>query len=68
MVLTVKFVCVSPMFIEDGIEMVMWIGQQAPPEFVMNVFGVNSQTEINVDSVRVHLCTFWIEFMAKFEV
>lgn len=44
--------------VEDGTEMVMWIGQQSPPEFVMNVFGVNSQAEINVDSVRVHVCTF----------
>lgn len=44
--------------VEDGTEMVMWIGQQSPPEFVMNVFGVNSQADINVDSVSVHVCTF----------
>lgn len=56
------------MFVEDGIEMVVWIGQQAPPEFVMNVFGVNSQTEINVDSVR--MCTLvyylWVKIATKF--
>ena len=44
---------------EDGIEMVMWIGQQAPVEFVMNVFGVNSQAEINVESVRVQY-VLWV--------
>ena len=38
---------------EDGIEMVMWIGQQTPIEFVVNVFGVNSQAEIDVESVRI---------------
>ena len=37
--------------VENGIEMVVWIGQHAPPELVMNVFGVNSQAEINVDNV-----------------
>ena len=37
--------------VEDGVEMVVWIGQHAAPELVMNVFGVNSQAEINVDSV-----------------
>ena len=46
--------------VEDGTEMVMWIGQQSPPEFVMNVFGVNSQAEINVDSVRVHMCVHFV--------
>ena len=37
---------------ENGLEMVLWIGQQASPEFVVNIFGVTSQAEINVESVR----------------
>ena len=41
--------------VEDGVEMVVWIGQHASPEFVMNVFGVNSQAEINVDSVCIYI-------------
>ena len=41
--------------VENGLEMVLWIGQQASPEFVMNVFGVNSQAEINAESVCKYL-------------
>ena len=45
-----RYMCIIDT-VENGIEMVMWIGQHAPPELVMNVFGVNSQAEINVDNV-----------------
>ncbi|XP_065891062.1 protein transport protein Sec24D-like isoform X2 [Dysidea avara] len=41
--------------IENGLEMVLWIGQQVSPEFVVNVFGVNSQAEINVESGQLPL-------------
>ena len=35
--------------------MVMWIGQHASPDFMMNVFGVNSHAEVNVDNVRTYI-------------
>ena len=38
--------------------MVMWIGQHASPDFMMNVFGVNSHAEVNVDNVRIYVHMF----------
>lgn len=39
--------------------MVVWVGQQVAVDFVLNVFGVHSQAEINVDSVRI--CVLWVK-------
>lgn len=38
--------------------MVVWIGQHASPDFVMNVFGVNSHAEVNVDNVCLYIHMF----------
>lgn len=43
------FLCPSS---ENGQMMVLWVGQQLPQEFITNVFGVASYSQIDPDMVR----------------
>ena len=51
--------------IENGLVMVMWIGQQFPTDSVQKVFGVPSLAQINTEIVSTHIlclirsCGLW---------
>ena len=39
------------MFVENGLTMYMWIGLNVNPEWVQQVFGVQSAAQIDIDKV-----------------
>ena len=49
-------------FAENGVVMVLWVGQQLPPEHIQKLFGVPSLAQIQAENmVRVHniVCGAW---------
>ena len=42
----------SVLYIENGFQLVVWVGQQVSHDFMSQVFGAPSVAQINTDMVR----------------